>query len=92
MKPATAAQQAADAATEMAEASGDGVEEAAAEPAADTSGSLTAITPQGSVAAADTTQTPKRAASASAFSVFMTPSGSGTHLALCASVHTCSAA
>lgn len=91
-KPATAAQQAADAAAEMAEAVGDGAEEAATEPAATTSGSLAAITPQRSSAADDSVQTPKRAVSASALSVFMTPSRSGTHLPLCASVHKCSAA
>ena len=76
----------------MAEDIGDGAEEAAAEPAATASGSLMAITHQRSVAADDATQTPKRATSASAFSVFMTPSRSGTHLAVCASVHTYPAA
>ena len=76
----------------MAEAVGDGAEEAAAEPAATTSGSLAAITPQRLSAADEGVHTPKRAASASALSVFMTPSRSGTYLPLCASVHSCSAA
>jgi len=75
----SAAQQAAEA--DMVAAEGAEADVAAAEPAATACGTLADKLPQGTAAGDDAMQTPKRATSRSAFSVFMTPKGSGQHLA-----------
>ncbi len=77
----SAAQQEAEAATDMVAAEGAEADVAAAEPAATASGTLADKIPPRTAAGDDAMQTPKRATSRSAFSVFMTPKGSGQHLA-----------
>lgn len=80
----SAAQQAVEAAIDMVEAEGAEADVAAAEPAATASGTLADKMPLRTAAGEDAMQTPKRATSRSAFSVFMTPKGSGQHLAIVA--------
>ncbi len=68
----------------MAAAAGAEADVAAAEPAATASGTLADKIPLRTAGSDDAMQTPKRATSRSAFSVFMTPKGSGQHLAMVA--------
>lgn len=75
---ASVAQQAAEAATDMVAAEGAKADLDAEEPAAAASGMLTDKSPLRTAAGDDAMQTPKRATSRSAFSVFMTPKGSGS--------------
>ena len=78
----SAALQAAEAATDMVAAEGAEADVAAAEPAATASGTLADKPPLRTAASDDAVQTPKSATSRSAFSVFLTPKGSGQHLAM----------
>ena len=80
----SAAQEAAEAATDMVAAEGAEADVAAAEPAATASGTLADKVPLRTAGSDDAMHTPKRATSRSAFSVFMTPKGSGQHLAMVA--------
>ncbi|KAL0037539.1 hypothetical protein WJX77_001507 [Trebouxia sp. C0004] len=73
-----AAQQAAE--PDMVAADGAEADVATAEPAASVSGTLADKVPQRTAAGDDAMQTPKRATSTSALSVFMTPKGSGLPL------------
>ncbi len=83
----SAAQEAAEAATDMVAAEGAEADVAAAEPAA--SGTLADKVSVRTAGSDDAMQTPKRATSRSAFSVFMTPKGSGQHLAIVAFLALC---
>ena len=82
----SASLQAAEDATDMVAAEGAEVDVAAAEPAATASGMLADKPPLRTAASDDAMQTPNRATSRSAFSIFMTPKRSGQHLAMVAFV------